>query len=105
MADEKSNCPHCGEAKERRAIPFNPDEGVALVCKDCLRELSLDCLESLGVAELQKLANDGYFAHERFGYLKAVEGFNRYVRAMKDGGPKPFEVTGSLIIANECSSS
>ncbi len=103
MADEKTSCPYCAEMKERRVVPFNPDEGIEVTCEDCFRDLSADKLEAIGILQLQALANGGYFAQENFGYLKAIEGFNRYMAHLKKGAPAPFRVTGSLIIANDCS--
>lgn len=99
----KSDCPYCQKTRELTVVPFNEEEGVKTVCEECFRDVASFVVAHFGVVELRKLDQAGYFSEEHLGFLKATEGLTNYVNHLKLGRPKPFAVTGSLIVADECS--
>lgn len=104
MAEATGCCPCCGQNKERIVVPFNSEEGVETVCAECFDKVPPWEISFWGRQELKKLDDAGYFSSEADGRLVAIIGQGAYIDHLKLGRPKPFNVTGSLIIANQCSS-
>lgn len=104
MAEQGTQCPCCKKIAPLEVVPFNTEEGIETVCTECFHNIDHARVYYYGLTKLREIDRAGYFSHNSAEFISAVLGLSGFVDHLKLGQAKPFEVAGSLIIANQCTS-